>query len=106
MRRDARLGKASRFIGYWEKDCPVKSAVPQMYCCVYEWQGKTPFRRAIAVGNFTRNEKAIELKIDWKALGVEKPAVLHELWTGKDIPVSELGNFKLKGSHFAFFGIK
>ena len=106
MRRDARLGKASRFIGYWEKDCPVKSAASKIYCSVYEWQDKAPYRRAIVVGNFTRDEKAIELQIDWKTLGVEKSAVLHELWTNKDVPVSELGQFKLKGSHFAVFGVK
>ena len=106
MRKDMQLNKATRFIGYWAKDCPVKSAASKIYCSVYEWQDKAPYRRAIVVGNFTRNEKAIELQIDWKALGVEKSAVLHELWTNKDVPVSELGQFKLKGSHFAVFGVK
>ena len=68
-------------------------------CCLFKYA-------AVAVGNFTRQEKEIGLKIDWNALGIKKPQSVCELWTGKDIPVSELGKFKLKGSHFALFGIK
>lgn len=63
----------------------------------YEWNTKAPYKRAIVVGNFTRNEQKT---------GVEKPKTVRELWTGKDIPVDEIANFKLKGSHFALFGIK
>lgn len=32
--------------------------------------------------------------------------MVRELWTGKDVAVSELENFKLQGGHFALFGIK
>lgn len=106
MRKDVDIGSVTRFIGYWEKDCPVKAVTPKVYASVYEWNGKAPYRRAIAVGNFLRNEQSIGLKIDWKTLGVAKPATVRELWTGKDIPVSELENYKLKGAHFALFGIK
>lgn len=106
MRKDIDIGSVSRFVGYWEKDAAVKSTAPKMYCSVYEWNTKAPYKRAIAVGNFTRNEQKIGLVIDWKKLGVEKPKTVRELWTGKDIPVSELENFKLKGSHFALFGVK
>ena len=106
MRKDIQMGKVSRFIGYWEKDCPVKSGADKVYCSVYEWKGAAPWRYAVAVGNFTRREKEIELRIDWKALGIEPPKTVRELWTGKDIPVSELGKYQLKGSHFALFGIR
>ena len=100
------MGSVSRFIGYWEKDCPVKFGTPKIYGSVYEWQGKAPFRRVIAVGNFDRNEQKIGIEIDWKKLGVKKPRSVRELWTDKEIPVAELQNFKLRGSHFALFGIK
>ena len=60
----------------------------------------------MAVGNFTRQEKEIELLIDWKALGIKAPKTVRELWTGKDILIPELGQFKLNGGHFALFGIK
>ena len=106
VRRDIKMREVSNFIGYWEDNCPVKSTTPKMYCSVYQWKGNAPYRHAIAVGNFTREEKRIGLKVDWKALGVEKPATVRELWTNRDIPVSELENFKLKGSHFAWFGVK
>ena len=107
MRKDIEIGEVSRFIGYWEKGCPVRSGTKKVYCSVYEWKGNNaPWRRAIAVGNFNREEKAVDLQIDWNALGIKKPQSVCELWTGKDIPVSELGKFKLKGGHFALFGIK
>ena len=106
MRKDIQMGKVSRFIGYWEKGCPVSSDSEKVYCSVYEWKKNAPWRYAVAVGNFTRKDKAIKLKIDWNALGIRKPQSVCELWTGVEVPVSELGKFKLKGGHFALFGIK
>ena len=106
MRKDIQIGKASRFIGYWEKNCPVRSGTPEIYCSVYEWKDKAPWRRVVAAGNFSRKEKSIALHIDWQALGVNKSDTVRELWTGRDIPVSGLGTFRLKGGHFALFGIK
>ena len=105
LRKDIKIGEVSRFIGYWEKDCPVKSGNEKVYCSIYEWKKDAPWRYAVAVGNFTRQEKEIGLKIDWNALGI-RPQSVRELWSGKEIPVSELGKFKLKGGHFALFGIK
>ena len=106
MRKDADFSHIDKFIGYWEKGCPVNSGAEKVYCSVYEWKNNAPWRYAVAVGNFTRQEKEIKLQIDWKALGIEPPQTVHELWTKKDIPVSELGKFKLNGGHFALFGIK
>ncbi len=106
LRDNIDMGSVSRFIGYWEKDCPVKSGTPKIYCSVYEWQGQAPYRRVIAVGNFDRNEQKIGIEIDWEKLGIKKPKSVRELWTGKEIPVAGLENFKLRGSHFALFGIK
>ena len=84
----------------------MKSDADKVYCSVYVWKGDAPWRYAVAVGNFTRQEKEIKLQIDWKALGIEPPKTIRELWTEINIPVSELGQFKLKGAHFALFGIK
>ena len=105
MRREAGFDKISGFIGYWEKECPVQSAQEKVYCSVYQWNEKSPWLRAIAVGNFNRTAKPIKLRIDWKKLGVSKPETVRELWTGKNIPVSELENYELRGNHFALFGI-
>ena len=106
MRREAGFDKISGFIGYWEKGCPVKSETEKVYCSVYQWNEKSPWLRAIAVGNFNRTAKPVRLRIDWKKLGVSKPETVRELWTGKNIPVSELENYELRGNHFALFGIK
>ena len=106
MRKDADFAHIAGFTGYWEKGCPVKSGADKIYCSVYEWNGNAPWRYAVAVGNFTRQEKEIELLIDWKALGIKAPKTVRELWTGKDILIPELGQFKLNGGHFALFGIK
>ena len=106
LRDSIDMGASSRFIGYWEKDSPVERTTDKVFCSVYEWQKKAPYRRVLAVGNFSRMEQKTGLVIDWKKLGVEKPQTVRELWTDKEIPVSEIGNFKLKGSHFALFGIK
>ncbi|MBR1952468.1 MAG: hypothetical protein IKA32_07825 [Lentisphaeria bacterium] len=106
LRDSIDMGASSRFIGYWEKDSPVERTTDKVFCSVYEWQKKAPYRRVLAVGNFSRMEQKTGLVIDWKKLGVEKPETVRELWTDKEIPVSEIGNFKLKGSHFALFGIK
>jgi len=106
MRKDIRIDQVSRFIGYWEKGCPVTSDSEKIYCSIYEWKKDAPWRYAVAVGNFTRQEKEIGLKIDWNALGIQLPQRVRELWSGKEVPVSELGKFKLNGGHFALFGIK
>ena len=106
MRKDIRIDQVFRFIGYWENGCPVTSDSEKIYCSVYEWKKDAPWHYAVAVGNFTRQEKEIGLKIDWNVLGIQPPQSVRELWSGKDVPVSELRNFKLHGGHFALFGIK
>ena len=107
LRNAIKMGAVSKFTGYWENDCPVKTTSEKIYASVYEWQDKSaPYRRVIVVGNFNRTAGKTGLQVDWKSLGIEKPQSVRELWSDKDIPAAELENYQLQGNHFAMFGIK
>ena len=61
----------ARMIGYWDKDCPVKTSQPGVKATAYVKAGKT----LISIGNFDDKDQNISLSVDWKALGLDPSKV-------------------------------
>jgi hypothetical protein len=56
----------AKMIGYWDKECPVKTNHPMVKATVYVKAGQT----LLAIGNFNGEDQTIKLSFDWKALGL------------------------------------
>lgn len=59
-------------IGYWDKECPIKTNHPNVKATVYTHPDKV----LIAIGNFDSGDQSIHLSFDWKALGMNVSNVL------------------------------
>jgi len=57
----------SDFIGYWSKDCPVKTGDEQIKASACIKKGKT----MIIVASWASEKRSISLAIDWNALGLD-----------------------------------
>ena len=57
----------TKMIGWWDKNCPVKTDSKDVLATVYKKNGKT----LLAVANWTRQDKDVHLDIDWKSLGLD-----------------------------------
>lgn len=57
----------SEMIGYWEKDCPVRTNHKDVLATVYKRKG----RALIALASWAPERVGVRLQIDWKALGIE-----------------------------------
>ena len=60
----------SEFIGWWDPACPVKTGNDKVKASVFRNQGKV----LIALGSWT-GETAVNLTLDWKALGLNPKTV-------------------------------
>jgi hypothetical protein len=54
-------------LGYWEKDCPVKSSDPACVASVFTGRDNA----VIAIANWTAKPRNISLSVDWKKLGID-----------------------------------
>ncbi|HVZ25206.1 MAG TPA: glycoside hydrolase domain-containing protein, partial [Sediminibacterium sp.] len=59
--------KGSEMIGYWSKSCPVSTDDPKVLTTVYKRSGKA----MIAVASWATADTSIQLRIDWKSLGID-----------------------------------
>ena len=57
----------ARMIGYWDPACPVKTGAADILATAYVKPGKT----LIAVASWAKEEAAVKLALDWKALGLD-----------------------------------
>jgi len=57
----------SEMIGYWVKDCPVKTGRPDVQATVYKKNGEA----LVAIASWAAGPARISLDIDWKALGID-----------------------------------
>jgi hypothetical protein len=57
----------ARMIGYWDKECPVRTSNPDVKATVYVKDKET----LISIGNFGDQDKTIRLTFDWQALGLD-----------------------------------
>ena len=106
IRREMNIDDVTDYYGYWVSDA-VKSATPKVYTGWFKWEpGKGPFSRVLIISNFNRNEVKANIRIDWKKLGIAKPAVFRDLWNDKDMTPAEFENAVIKGAHFMMIGIK
>jgi hypothetical protein len=101
--KDVKLNQA-QFHGYWID--PIASGSPQMKASWYSWNGNAPYSRLICLVNTGRETAATALEIDWKALGIDRPEALYELWSGKTFTEKDLAAFQLDGHKFMLLGIR
>lgn len=92
---DFGIGDAE-MIGYWRKDCPVRTDHPDVLVTVYRKRG----RSLLALASWAKEDVQVRLRIDWQALGLHPercrlvaPPVLHlqppaEFSPDQPIPVS------------------
>ena len=61
----------SRMIGYWQKDCPVRTGRDDVLATAYVKDGKT----LVSLGSWAPQEVQCRLRIDWQALGLSPDEV-------------------------------
>ncbi len=59
--------KGSKMIGYWSDNCPVKTTNDKVLATVYEKKGSV----LISIASWDDNDTDVQLKIDWKKLGID-----------------------------------
>ncbi|MCE5345203.1 MAG: DUF6067 family protein [Bacteroidales bacterium] len=57
---------SSSMIGYWEKDCHVRTDHPDIHATVYQKEG----RSLISVASWAEKQVNFSFQFDWKALGI------------------------------------
>ncbi len=57
----------SRMVGWWEKECPVRTGRDDVLATAYVKPGKT----LIALASWAPEKTEVRLQLDWKALGVD-----------------------------------
>jgi hypothetical protein len=57
----------SRMLGYWSPRCPVRTSHPMVLATCYQKEGRT----LIAVASWAAAPEAVDLLIDWDALGLD-----------------------------------
>jgi len=60
--------ESSVMIGYWEKDCPVKTDRDDIKATVYQKDGQS----LISVGSWAPGTVNFRLQLDWKSLGIDQ----------------------------------
>lgn len=92
----------AKFRGYWEDGVDLTDS-PSLRASLYEWsKGAAPYRYMIVACNRARvAQKGLKLP-----KGVSPHATLCDLWNGKPIETSKLGDYEISGGHFALIGLK
>jgi hypothetical protein len=57
----------SRMVGWWEKECPVRTGREDVLATAYAKPGKT----LIALASWALEKAEVRLQLDWKALGLD-----------------------------------
>ena len=57
----------AEMLGYWDEKCPVRTSDPEVKATAYV----KPDKVLVAIGNFSDQDKTIQLSFDWKALGFD-----------------------------------
>src|SRR3954466_4443822 len=59
--------QGTKMIGYWSDACPVKTSNDKVLATVYKKEGKA----LISIASWADADTTAQLKIDWKALGID-----------------------------------
>ncbi|SFP71642.1 glycoside hydrolase domain-containing protein [Parafilimonas terrae] len=59
--------QGTKMIGYWSSNCPVKTTNDKVLATVYKKDGKA----LISIASWANNDVNVQLKIDWKQLGID-----------------------------------
>ena len=79
--------KGSKMIGYWSKNCPIKTDNPKVLVTVYQQKGKT----MVALASWADGDVAVNLTIDWDKLGID--ATKATITASKIDKFQEAGNY-------------
>lgn len=58
--------QGTEMVGYWSSDCPVKTTNDKVLATVYKKKGAA----LISIASWAENDVNVQLKIDWKKLGL------------------------------------
>jgi hypothetical protein len=61
------LNRQTKTLGYWDKGCPVKTSIPDIFASVYTSEGKA----LICVASWAKETTPVSLTVDWQALGLD-----------------------------------
>ena len=59
--------QGSKMVGYWSDNCPVKTSDDKVLATVYQKKGSA----LISIASWADNDVDVQLKIDWKKLGID-----------------------------------
>ncbi|TKK67968.1 hypothetical protein FC093_12180 [Ilyomonas limi] len=59
--------QGTKMLGYWSDNCPVKTSNDKVLATVYKKEGKA----LISIASWADSDTTVQLKIDWKALGID-----------------------------------
>ena len=91
---------ALKFHSY-RKQKLVTTPAKDVYISVY-----TVGKRAMAVVvNKSKKDQTVQLKVDYKALGIPAGAVIKDIRTGKKLTAQDLENWKVRGYNFSLIQI-
>ncbi len=62
---DFGIGEAE-MLGYWRKDCPVRTDHPDVLATVYRKRG----RSLVALASWAKEDTTVRLQVDWTVLGI------------------------------------
>ncbi len=71
--------QGTKMIGYWSRNCPVKTDNEQVKATVYMKEGAA----MISIASWATDDVNVKLQFDWKALGIDPAKATIE---AKDIP--------------------
>ncbi|MGV8139701.1 MAG: glycoside hydrolase domain-containing protein [Mangrovibacterium sp.] len=84
-------------IGYWEKDCPVKTNNPELVVSVFKGSDDL----VLAVGNWSGKNQTGSLLINWKNIGIKKENAVFITPAVKDFQeeaeIDPTGQLKIEG---------
>ena len=61
------INRQTKVLGYWDKNCPVKTNARDIYASVYANEGKA----LICVASWAKATTSVTLTVDWPALGLD-----------------------------------
>lgn len=78
--------KGSEMIGYWSRNCPVKTSDSTVLVTVYKKKGMA----LVSIGSWAASDTKIQLKINWQKLGIDP--------TKATIIAPDIKNFQMQRS--------
>lgn len=95
------------FIPYWREKL-VTSGSKEVYISLYRWKKPSPYPFVFAIGNLSKKDAVLDLRIDFNALKLDAAKVrFYDLWNdGKELTLPELNRSIIQSPGFRLIGVK